>query len=92
MTHHYHSLAWRPLLQRSLTGESSRRRSLLSPREKEILEWVAKGKSTWEIAAVLSISHESVEFHIEGAKRKLQVCNRTLAVTRAIVLGLLSLE
>jgi LuxR family transcriptional regulator, activator of conjugal transfer of Ti plasmids len=92
MTHHYHSLAWRPLLQRSLTGESSRRRLLLSPREKEILEWVAKGKSAWEIAAVLSISHKSVEFHIEGAKRKLQVCNRTLAVTRAIVLGLLSLE
>jgi LuxR family transcriptional activator of conjugal transfer of Ti plasmids len=92
MARHYHSLASRPLLERSLTGKSSRRHSLLSPREKEVLEWAAKGKSAWEISTVLGISYKSIEFHMEGAKRKLQVYNRTHAVTKAIVLGLLSLD
>jgi DNA-binding CsgD family transcriptional regulator len=86
----YHGLARQTLVEKALTGQSSRRRSLLSPRETEILEWVAKGKSNWEISTILQISSKSVEFHLEGIKRKLQVFNRTHAVARAIMLGLLS--
>jgi DNA-binding CsgD family transcriptional regulator len=92
MAWRYHTLACSGLLERSLTGESARRRSLLSPREKQVLEWVAKGKSAWEISIVLGISHKSVEFHLEGAKRKLRVFNRTHAVAKAIMLGLLSFD
>jgi len=88
----YHAAAYSALLEKSLTGDSTRRRTLLSAREKQVLEWTAKGKSTWEIAVVLGISHKSVEFHIEGAKRKLQVFNRTHAVAKAIMLNLLSFD
>lgn len=88
----YHMAACSALLEKSLTGDSSRRRSLLSPREREVLQWTAKGKSTWEIAVVLGISEKSVEFHMEAAKRKLQVFNRTHAVAKAIMLDLLSLD
>jgi len=92
MAWHYHTLACGGLLERSLTGESTRRRSLLSPREKQALEWAAKGKSTWEIGVLLGISNKCAEFHLEGAKRKLQVFNRTHAVAKAIMLGLLSFD
>jgi DNA-binding CsgD family transcriptional regulator len=92
MALHYHTEARRVLLKTSLTGGSSRRQSILSPREIEVLEWTAKGKSTGEISSLLSISNKSVEFHIEGAKRKLQVFNRTHAVAKAITLGLLALH
>jgi LuxR family transcriptional regulator, activator of conjugal transfer of Ti plasmids len=92
MALHYHSLAHRSLLEKSLAGDSTRRRSLLSPRERQVLEWAAKGKSNWEIASVLGISYKSAEFHMEGAKRKLQVFNRTHAVAKGIMLGLVSIE
>jgi DNA-binding CsgD family transcriptional regulator len=92
ITLHYHTAACSALLEKSLTGDSARRRSLLSPREKQVLEWTAKGKSTWEISVLLGISEKSVEFHMEGVKRKLQVFNRTHAVAKAIMLDLLSLD
>lgn len=92
MALHYHVQAHRILLEQSLSGDSHRRRSLLSPREREVLVWAAKGKSNGEIAALLSISAKSAEFHMEGAKRKLQVFNRTHAVAKAIMLSLISID
>ena len=43
----------------------------LSPREREILQLVSEGKSTKEIAQVLSISPKTVAFHKDNFKRKL---------------------
>ena len=43
----------------------------LSPREREILQLVAEGKSTKEVAHVLSISEKTVAFHKDNLKRKL---------------------
>lgn len=43
----------------------------LSPREREILQLVAEGKSTKELAHVLSISEKTVAFHKDNLKRKL---------------------
>jgi len=43
----------------------------LSPREREILQLVAEGKSTKEVAHVLSISQRTVAFHKDNLKRKL---------------------
>lgn len=85
---HYHSRIYTPLIEHILT-EGSRRRSLLSARERLVLNWTAKGKSTAEIAIVLKISAKTIDFHIENVKRKLQVYNRTHAVAKAIMLGLL---
>jgi DNA-binding CsgD family transcriptional regulator len=90
MALYFHDRVGTALLEASLTATSPRRRSLLTPREREVLEWIARGKSAWEIAAILRISEKSVEFHTEGAKRKLQVFNRTHAVVKAIVMGLIA--
>ena len=44
---------------------------LLSPREREILQLVAEGKSAKEVAHVLNISQKTVAFHKNNLKRKL---------------------
>ena len=64
--------------------------SLLSERELECLRWVADGKSSWEIGRLVSLSERTVNFHIERAMAKLNVCNRQHAVAKAIISGLLT--
>ncbi|HYP58419.1 MAG TPA: LuxR family transcriptional regulator [Beijerinckia sp.] len=59
----------------------------LTRREREIMQWVAIGKSDDEIADILSISRETVTSHVEGAKKKLGAARRTFAVFQAIRAG-----
>ncbi|MGV7217809.1 LuxR family transcriptional regulator [Bradyrhizobium sp. UFLA05-112] len=46
---------------------------VLSPREVECLDWVAKGKSVWEIGQILGISHNTVAYYLRSARDKLGV-------------------
>jgi DNA-binding CsgD family transcriptional regulator/tetratricopeptide (TPR) repeat protein len=48
----------------------------LSPREREIVELAADGRSNLEIARTLSISHKTVEKHLGSAFQKLGVSSR----------------
>ncbi len=59
----------------------------LTPREREVMRWVAAGKSDIEIADILSISPATVTLHVEHAKRKLDAFRRTLAVVKAVRCG-----
>ena len=59
----------------------------LTPREREVLQWVASGKTDDEIADILSVATTTITFHVQNAKRKLSTCNRTYAVVKAIKLG-----
>ena len=61
----------------------------LSPREREVLLWTAKGKTGWEIAQILHLAERTVTFHIENAKIKLGAASRTQAVVTALSLGLI---
>lgn len=51
----------------------------LSPREWEVLEHVAKGLTNAEIAAALTVSENTVRFHLKNIFEKLHVSNRTEA-------------
>lgn len=62
----------------------------LSPREKEILSWVAKGKSNGVIADILGITESTVITYLERAFKKLGVDSRVTATLRASSLGELS--
>lgn len=64
---------------------------LLSVRERECLQWIAWGKTSWDIGMILSISENTVNFHVKNAIRKLGANNRILAVVKAIRFGLISL-
>lgn len=59
----------------------------LTPREREVMKWVAAGKSDYEIGEILSISSGTVKIHVENAKRKLDAFRRTFAIVKAIRCG-----
>jgi len=61
----------------------------VSPRESQVLRWVAAGKSDWAIGQILKISEKTVNFHVENAKRKLGVGTRIQAVVAAMRSGLI---
>jgi DNA-binding NarL/FixJ family response regulator len=61
----------------------------LSAREVELLELVAVGLSNKAIADKLSISENTVKYHMKNILQKLAAKNRTEAVTQAIRAGLL---
>lgn len=56
----------------------------LTPREAEILFWVARGKTNPEIAMILGIGLTTVKKHLESTFAKLGVENRTSAAARAL--------
>jgi len=62
----------------------------LSGREKEVLRWAADGKTMSEISEIMEISVATVKFHTRNAAEKLGTFNRTAAVARAVVMGLLA--
>lgn len=62
----------------------------LSARERECLLWYAKGKSMWEIAAILRISRRTVDYYMENVRRKLGTANSMEAVLRATMSGLIN--
>ncbi|MCW8167697.1 LuxR family transcriptional regulator [Verminephrobacter aporrectodeae subsp. tuberculatae] len=62
----------------------------LSKRELEVLKWSADGKSAQDIADILSVSKNTVDFHIKNSITKLQVTNKTAAVVHAALLGFLN--
>jgi DNA-binding NarL/FixJ family response regulator len=61
----------------------------LSPRETQVLRLVAAGKSNPAIAAELFVGEATVKTHLLHVFEKLNVSDRTRAVTRAMELGLL---
>jgi LuxR family transcriptional regulator, quorum-sensing system regulator CviR len=64
---------------------------LLSTREKDILNWLKHGKSSWEMSVILDISESTVNFHVYNILRKLDVSKRSQAVAVAAHLGLIDL-
>jgi DNA-binding NarL/FixJ family response regulator len=63
----------------------------LTERELEVLRLLAKGRQNKEIANDLWISERTVKFHVSAILAKLQVGNRTEAVSKAAQLGLIEL-
>ncbi|BCK76518.1 two component response regulator LuxR [Acetobacter aceti NRIC 0242] len=56
----------------------------LTVREAEVLYWVAKGKTNRDIAEILSISHRTVNKHLEQIYIKIGVENRAAATARVL--------
>ena len=64
---------------------------LLSDREVEVLQLMAKGSANKEIARSLSISDSTVKTHVANIFQKLDVSGRTEAVTHALQIGIIQL-
>jgi len=63
----------------------------ISPRELEVLSLMAAGKRNKEIAGELSIAEDTVKMHVRNILSKLQVNDRTEAVTVALRRGIIRL-
>jgi len=55
----------------------------LNDREVETLTWVARGKTSAEIAQILGLTKRTIDFHIDNARTKLGAATRTQAVIKA---------
>lgn len=64
-------------------------RPVLSRREREVMQWVAAGKSQQDIGDILMISHRTVEVHLRSAREKLGALTTVQAVGRAIGMGVI---
>ncbi len=58
-------------------------RDALTPREVEVLRWLRKGKTSWDISVILMISERTVNYHVGNIMQKLDVTNRMQAVSEA---------
>ena len=66
--------------------------SPLTPREGEILDYIARGYINKQIADKLSISEQTVKNHMSSILRKLDASDRTQAVVLAMQYGWISPE
>jgi DNA-binding NarL/FixJ family response regulator len=62
----------------------------LTEREVQVLTWVARGKSSADIATILEISERTVNFHLDNAMRKAGVATRVQAAVKCVMLGLIA--
>ncbi len=75
------------LQQKSLTNGP-----VLTLREHEILELIAQGLSTKEVAQHIDIAPRTVDRHVENVRLKLRAKNRTHMVACAVMEGLLQVD
>ncbi|MEM9765486.1 MAG: LuxR C-terminal-related transcriptional regulator [Pseudomonadota bacterium] len=59
-------------------------------REREVLQWCAEGKTNWEIARILSLTENTVRFHLKNAFRKLDTTSRAAAISAAARRGVIT--
>jgi LuxR family quorum sensing-dependent transcriptional regulator len=63
------------------------RTSKLTLREREVLQWISAGKTSWEIGAISGLSERAINKIIAEAMIKLDAVTRTQAVVTAIRIG-----
>jgi DNA-binding NarL/FixJ family response regulator len=61
------------------------KQAMLNDREIETLTWVARGKTSAQIADILNLSKRTVDFHLDNARVKLGATTRTQAAIKAAV-------
>jgi LuxR family quorum-sensing transcriptional regulator LasR len=90
-------LMWGALLAtmtHEATGRVVRQRGHPAPpaltrREAEVLDWIAAGKSNWEISRLVAITEHGVSHHVRNILLKFEVGCRHQAVAKAIAFGVL---
>ena len=79
-------------LARAPAEETSEADGLISKREEEVLQLIADGLSTTEVAKKLYISVKTVKNHLASIYQKLDSRDRTQAVVQAVRMGIIRLD
>ncbi|WP_153102311.1 helix-turn-helix transcriptional regulator [Paraburkholderia hayleyella] len=91
------NLVWGPFIatmmqeamHKIVKGDALKQRPELTPRENEVLNWLASGKTNWDISVLLGISEHGVVHHVRNILGKFDVPTRRQAVAKAIALGMI---
>ncbi len=79
----------RPLLKAVANSQGMVMDGGLSKRELEVLELLAQGRTTTQIAADLFVSENTVKTHVRHILGKMEASNRAEAVSKATQMGLI---
>lgn len=77
-------------LQRAVQEQQNRsvaQQAPLTPREREVMQWILAGKTDDEIGTILTIGRSTVRQHADNAMMKLGVYRRTVAIAEALRRG-----
>ncbi len=66
--------------------------TVLTPREREVLQLVALGRTDEQVARLIGIGKWTVVSHMQSAKYKLDCSNRAAAVAKAVAQGLIDVK
>jgi NarL family two-component system response regulator LiaR len=80
------------LVRQIREGERPQALDVLSPREREVLAGLARGRSNRQIARELSLSEETVKSHVSSILAKLRLADRTQAAIFGLQQGLVPLD
>lgn len=69
---------------REMQAEAQSPLNELTPREREVLSQIARGRSNYEIASALVISEGTVKMHVSNILAKLHLADRTQAAIYAL--------
>ncbi|MBX6724290.1 MAG: response regulator transcription factor, partial [Dactylosporangium sp.] len=86
--HHGHSLLHPEVARLLAAGDTAVDLSRLTPRERQVLAEVGRGRSNREIARALGVTEKTVKTHVSAILAKLGVQDRTQAALRAVRDGL----
>jgi DNA-binding NarL/FixJ family response regulator len=67
-------------------------KAILTPREEEVLQLIAKGSSTPDVAKAMYISTKTVRHHLSSIYEKLEARDRTQALMSAVRMGIIRLD
>ncbi|MFA5111777.1 MAG: response regulator transcription factor [Desulfobaccales bacterium] len=79
------------MMERFAQGRTSGHPTRLTPRERQLLKYVAEGESNNEIAKLMLISEQTVRIHLNNIKNKLHIRSRTELMRYALKKGIASL-
>ena len=77
------------VMPESRQGNDNESLAMLSPRQQQVLQLIAGGLSTKQMASELDLTPRAVLFHIAALKARLHVANRPELVRKAIEMGYL---
>jgi len=74
------------------SDENEKHAAALSPRQKEVVQALAEGYTTKQIAYKLGISQRTVMAHIQATKERFGTFTRAQTVSRAMSMGLIQVR
>ena len=64
-------------------------KAVITQREREVLNWLKQGKSSWDMSVILGVSERTVNYHVNNIRKKLGATNRPQALALAARRGLI---